>query len=86
MYGGKVTQVKLEAENSMAGIIIDRFGIDTPMTPISDTRFEAMVEVALSTHFYGWIFSLGPDIKITAPASAVREISEAARKIGELYE
>ena len=79
MFGGKVTAVTLEAENRMAGILIDRFGKDIRMVPVSDTRFEAGVDVVLSPQFYGWLIGLGTDIRLTGPAPAVKELKENIR-------
>lgn len=85
MFGGEVVPVTLEAENWMAGIIIDRFGIETPMVPISSTRFEARVEAALSKQFVGWLVGLGGDIKVVSPPTAVKLVQEEIRRMVAQY-
>ena len=85
MFGGKVTRITLEAENWMAGILIDRFGKDIQMATIDDLHFEAGVDVALSLQFYGWLFGLGPGIKLTGPTPAVNEFKGYLRKASEEY-
>ena len=85
MFGGEESAVTLEAENHMAGIIIDRFGVDTRMVPVDADHFEARVEVAISPQFFGWIMALGSGIRITGPTPVVRRMREEARRLGEIY-
>lgn len=85
MFGGDVTSVVLEADNRMAGVVIDRFGIDTPIRPIDKDRFEARVEVAVSLQFIGWIIGLGPDIRITGPTPVVRQVRWEVRRLMGQY-
>ena len=85
MFGGEVVPVTLEAKNWMAGIIIDRFGIETPMTPINKDYFEARVEVALSKQFVGWLVGLGGDIKVVSPPAAVKLVTNETRRLMEQY-
>ena len=84
-FSGEVTSVVLEADNRMAGVIIDRFGIETPMRPIDGNRFEARVEVAVSPQFIGWIIGLGPDIHITGPTPVVRQFQREVRRLMRQY-
>ena len=85
MFGGDVMPVILEADNRMAGVIIDRFGIETPMRPIDKNRFEARVEVAVSRQFIGWLIGLGPDIRITGPTPVVRQVQREVSRLIEQY-
>ena len=48
MFTGEETIVTLEAENHMVGVIIDRFGKDISLAPVSDTHFQATVNVIAS--------------------------------------
>jgi predicted DNA-binding transcriptional regulator YafY len=48
MFTGEETTVTLEAENHMVGVIIDRFGKDISLAPVSDTHFQATVNVIAS--------------------------------------
>ena len=85
MFGGQVEPVILEAENWMAGILIDRFGADLPIAPLDDGRFEARVNVVVSLQFLGWIVSLGPGIRIAGPQPVARRMGELARSLTNLY-
>ena len=64
MFGGKEQQVKLLVNNELAGVIIDRFGKDVMMIPAGNEQFTVNVNVQVSSHFLGWIISLGAVVKI----------------------
>ena len=85
MFGGKLSYVTLEAENKMAGILIDRFGKDIRMVPINETHFEAGVEVVLSLQFYGWLISLGQGIRLIGPTPAVNELKAHLKRLNVEY-
>jgi len=85
MFGGNVTPVTLEAEDWMAGIIIDRFGFDTPIVPLSNGKFECRIEAALSKQFVGWLVGLGRGIKVISPPAAVKLVQDEARRLVEDY-
>ena len=77
MFDGDDIDVKIEFSNSMAGVVIDRFGNDVVFRPGSDdNHFTVTVNVAVSKQFYGWILSLGDGAKILEPASVVKEIKD----------
>ncbi len=82
MFGGKEQTVKLLVKNSLAGVIIDRFGKNVMLIPADDEHFTVNVDVHVSRQFLGWIFSLGEDIKIVDPDVVVDQMKmEAARLI-----
>ena len=85
MFTGKEATVTLEAENHMVGIIIDRFGKDIHISPVSDTRFQATVNVIVSSQFIGWIVGLGRSVQIVAPDSLVERMREEIRRLCEQY-
>ena len=69
----------------MVGIIIDRFGRDIRIKPISNTHFETVVDIAISPQFFGWLFGLGPCIRITAPDDAVKQFLEFGNNVMSNY-
>ncbi len=85
MFGGEITRVTFEASNSMAGILIDRFGKDISISPIDEHSFSVHVDVAVSQQFIGWVIALGKDIRITAPESVVEKMREEARRLSDQY-
>lgn len=86
MFGGEETAVTLEGENGMVGVVIDRFGKDIPIADVDGQRFEARVNVVVSSAFLGWIMSLGGGVRVTAPATVVRRMREEVRRLAEQYE
>ena len=85
MFAGAEVAVTLEAENRMAGILIDRFGQDVRMVPVDDGHFEAGVNVAVSPQFFGWLMALGPGIRLTGPTPVVRQLKEEVRRLSRAY-
>lgn len=73
MFSGEETKVTLEADNSMAGVLIDRFGKDIMLIPQDGGRFRATVDVAISDQFLGWIVALGT-VKIVGPEAVVKKM------------
>lgn len=73
MFSGEETKVTLEADNSMAGVLIDRFGKDIMLIPQDGGRFRATVDVAISDQFLGWIVALGT-VKIVGPEAVVEKM------------
>ncbi len=84
MYGGKDETVTLECENSLAGVIIDRFGEDITFFGHGDT-FSVAVSVIISNNFYGWLMQFGGKIKIKSPAYVKDEFVRLLEKIAEDY-
>ena len=86
MYGGEEIRVSLEAENDLAGILIDRFGKEIPIIPTDDRHFKTMVNVAVSPQFLGWIMALSGRIRIIAPDSVVQKMKAEIRILSGLYQ
>jgi len=85
MYSGEIRHVTLRGENSMIGVLIDRFGKDIPVLKVDDEHFDAAVEAAISPQFFGWIASLGSGIQITGPKEVKESMQEFAKKLREIY-
>ena len=86
MYGGDEVTVKLEFDNDMAGVLLDRFGKDIPISPAGSTRSVTRVKVALSDQFLGWVFSLGTKVRITGPEEVVKRFSEELKRLSVMYD
>lgn len=86
MYAGKETKVTLEGRNYMAGVLIDRFGKDIIFAPVDEDHFRTTVKVAVSTHFLGWIVSLGGGIRIVGPDNVVEQMKNMIKELNTQYE
>lgn len=78
MYQGKKTLVKIVFANPMVGVFIDRFGKDITIRKVDDDLSEINVNVNVSPQFFGWIFSLGKDVKVAGPSEVVKEMKKEA--------
>ena len=85
MYGGDIVPVTFQAKNWMIGIMLDRFGRDIPIVPVNDEEFETRIDLAISPQFYGWLFALGPDIRVTSPGFVVSRIREYGESVIQNY-
>ena len=85
MFGGKEQRVKLLVDNSMAGVIIDRFGKDLMMIPVGDNQFTVNVDVHVSGQFLGWIISLGEGVKIVAPEEVLEMMQKEIERLSRQY-
>jgi predicted DNA-binding transcriptional regulator YafY len=67
MFAGDEKEVILECRDDMMKYIIDQFGEDVETWKVSEDTFRAMVSVADSPTFYGWVFSFAGKVRITGP-------------------
>ena len=73
MFRGQRQRVKLRFENSLAGVVVDRFGKDIMPIPDGKTHFTLTVNVLISPNFLGWVASFCGRAAIIFPQSAVEE-------------
>lgn len=85
MFGGKEQQVKLLVNNELAGVILDRFGNDVMMIPVGETQFTVNVSVQVSSHFLGWIMSLGAGVRIVSPDDVVEQMKKEIKRLSNQY-
>ena len=85
MYGGEEVSVTLEGENALVGVLIDRFGKDIWLEPCGPDRFRAVVEVAVSPHFFGWIMGLGGGVRVVGPEPVVEQLRAEVRRLAREY-
>ena len=85
MFGGKEQKVKLLVDNSLAGVIIDRFGKEVMMIPADPEHFTVNVTVMVSSVFLGWVFSLGERVKILGPEEVVGKMREEGERLVRQY-
>jgi predicted DNA-binding transcriptional regulator YafY len=85
MFGGNTSLVRLLCENSMAGVMIDRFGTEPVFFKEDAEHFSLSVSVVPSQQFYGWILGLGNKVQILAPSSVVDGMRQHLEKVQNLY-
>lgn len=76
MFGGEQANVKLSVDNSLIGVIVDRFGSNVIIAKESETSFTVNVDVMLSPQFYAWVFGLDTKVRILSHQKAVDEFNQ----------
>ena len=74
MFAGDNANVKIQMPNHMYSVVVDRFGKDNIwIADKSKDTFTVRVKVNVTDTFYGWLVSLGRDIKVLSPEDVVTE-------------
>ncbi len=85
MYGGQDEEVVLLCKNEIAGVIMDRFGKETMLTPVDEKCFKARILVAVSRQFFGWVTGIGKSMHIAGPAHVQKAYKEYLQEIVDEY-
>ena len=85
MFYGKEVNVTFLVDNSLVGVIIDKFGEDVKIYEGYNNDFEVRTKVAISPTFFSWCMTFGDKLKIISPKSVVDEMCEKINVIKELY-
>ena len=85
MFGGEEEFVSVEFDQSLAGVVIDSFGMDVPMHRTGDDKFVANLRVAVSRQFLSWIIGFGSKAKIIAPDCVEAKLFELINETKENY-
>lgn len=62
----------LQFPNRLVGVVLDRFGREADVRPMTDRVFKIRVRVAVSGQFFGWLAGIGREAVVVSPVS-VRE-------------
>lgn len=81
MFGGEEHEITLCFDNSLVGVVYDKFGQDVAIKSPGKDNFKITVRVAVSPSFYAWLFQFGNLVKIEAPAWARQELIGMASDI-----
>lgn len=85
MFAGEEETVTVNCENSMIGVVLDRFGKDISVRKVDENHFRARLNVAVSPQFFGWLGGLGTKIKIVEPKEVRKRYIEYLEDIKNLY-
>lgn len=73
---GKRENVKIECDNSLAGVMIDWFGKDVLMIRKDSEHFIINVKVIISRPFLSWIIALGEEARVISPENVINMIND----------
>lgn len=79
MFGGQLENVTLKCDNSLAGVIIDRFGEEVILNNDSGV-FRVNVMVMVSRVFLSWVMGFGNKMKIVSPQGVVQKLKALAEE------
>lgn len=86
MYAGERRSVRLRFADSMAGVVIDRFGKDAILIPDGADHFTVRVDVSVSPQFLAWVFGLGANAEILDPPDVRARMQAHLAEIQKIYE
>lgn len=85
MFDGEEEMVKILCYNSLAGVMIDRFGKDISLIPVDEEHFSVTVRVAVSRQFLSWVMALGEGAKIIGPDVVVEQVKTEVERLVKQY-
>lgn len=85
MFAGEEKTVQLLCDNSMTGVIIDRFGSDVALRPYDETHVLARADIAVSPQFFGWLAGLSDKVQIFSPESVAHDYQRYLQDILSSY-
>ncbi len=85
MFAGKKTTVKLLADASLAGVMIDHFGKNVWMHE-EQSSLSVVIDTVISERFFGWLFGFGNKVKIVEPSWVQEEYVQMIENVWKQYE
>ena len=85
MFAGEEKTVRLRAENSLTGVMIDTFGTEVALRTDGENHFIARADVVVSSQFFGWLTGLGARVEILSPEEVRGEYKEYLANIISQY-
>lgn len=86
MFAGEEETVTLSCENSLTGVMVDRFGKEAAMRKRDEAHIQVRVNVAVSRQFFGWAAGLGAALRIESPEWVARAYGDYLREILSQYD
>ena len=87
MFSGNREHVTLRFIEPLLDTVVDRFGTKDVVYSRDDERhFKAVVSVAVSEQFFGWVCGFGKRVKIVAPESVQEKFKAHLDKMRGMYE
>ncbi len=86
MYHGAQETVKIRFENSLIGVVADRFGREVFLSPDGDGHFVVTAHVAVSPQFLAWVMGFGRQAQILSPWPVREQFVALLREMEENYQ
>lgn len=85
MFSGETEKVKLQFDNSLINVVIDRFGKEVKIQKMNQNTFLIEVDVAATNTFFSWIFMFGDKVKIIEPNEIRERFTTCVKEILTSY-
>lgn len=85
MYSGATVGMVLRVRASAMSTVIDRFGKDVAVRPLADGEALVNVTVMEAPTFYGWLATLGTQVRIESPQRARDAYADYLERIVDTY-
>lgn len=86
MFGGDEEHITLRFDNSLIGVVLDRFGKEIAVRPADENSFIVQCDAFISPTLLSWIFEFGDKVKILEPESLVEKLRQKANEALSQYE
>lgn len=83
MYGGKKASVKLQFDQSLLNVMLDRFGKDIIVNQVNPTTLSSTVRLEVSPTFFGWLFQFGTKMTIQGPENIRQDFKQHLSEVLE---
>jgi len=85
MFGGKEARIKLQFDNSLIGVVLDRFGKEISIYKADGNSFIVTLDAFMSPPLLGWLFSFGAKVTVLAPESLIHAMRKNALECASCY-
>lgn len=80
MFSGEEKKVTLQFTEDLIGVVIDRFGLDTPIIVGENHTFTISEDILVSSTFLSWLFQFEDKVKIIAPQDVIDQAKSMLKK------
>lgn len=81
MFGGEEEIVTMQFPNRLIGVVMDRFGKDVDIRPVTDRIFRVRAKVTVSGQFFGWLSGIGREAVVVDPPEVKEKYKNWMRDI-----
>ncbi|MDR2546694.1 MAG: WYL domain-containing protein [Lachnospiraceae bacterium] len=86
MFHGNEENVGICFHESLAGVVIDRFGKDVRLSRAEEGYYTITVPIVVSMQFFAWVIGIGAEMKIVSPPHVVTMMRDALAELTKVYE
>ncbi len=84
MYNAPRREVELICDNGVMDAIIDRFGSEVEIYACDQQNFRVIVEIAVGTVFFNWVFGFSGKVRIKAPEDVRCQYNDLILKAADI--